>query len=102
VRVPGDWVVPLPEKMSLKEAMIFGTAGFTAGLSVIAFFETRIFRCDNSATDINSWNHWIIANHTAVFRVPGDWVVPLPEKMSLKEAMIFGTAGFTAGLSVRP
>ncbi|HAP3460460.1 TPA: YhdH/YhfP family quinone oxidoreductase [Enterococcus faecalis] len=36
VRVPGDWVVPLPEKMSLKEAMIFGTAGFTAGLSVTA------------------------------------------------------------------
>ncbi|MFD1021091.1 NADPH:quinone oxidoreductase family protein [Thalassobacillus hwangdonensis] len=33
-RVPGDWVVPLPEGLSFKEAMVFGTAGFTAALSV--------------------------------------------------------------------
>ncbi|WP_409252795.1 NADPH:quinone oxidoreductase family protein [Bacillus sp. SCS-153A] len=33
-RVPGDWVVPLPENLTLKEAMIFGTAGFTAALSI--------------------------------------------------------------------
>ncbi|ARI78566.1 NADPH:quinone oxidoreductase family protein [Halobacillus mangrovi] len=33
-RVPGDWVVPLPEGLTLKEAMAFGTAGFTAALSV--------------------------------------------------------------------
>jgi acrylyl-CoA reductase (NADPH) len=35
VRVPGDWVVPLPKGLSLFEAMTFGTAGFTAGLSVV-------------------------------------------------------------------
>jgi acrylyl-CoA reductase (NADPH) len=33
-RIPGDWIVPLPEGLSLKEAMIYGTAGFTAALSV--------------------------------------------------------------------
>ncbi|MBM7649134.1 putative YhdH/YhfP family quinone oxidoreductase [Bacillus ectoiniformans] len=33
-RVPGDWVVPLPDQLTLKEAMIFGTAGFTAALSI--------------------------------------------------------------------
>lgn len=33
-RVPADWIVPLPENLSLKEAMVFGTAGFTAALSV--------------------------------------------------------------------
>ncbi|MED4584455.1 acryloyl-CoA reductase [Brevibacillus choshinensis] len=33
-QVPGDWVVPLPKGLTLKEAMIFGTAGFTAALSV--------------------------------------------------------------------
>jgi NADPH2:quinone reductase len=32
VRVPADWVIPCPEGLSLEEAMIFGTAGFTAGL----------------------------------------------------------------------
>lgn len=33
-RVPAAWVVPLPDGMSLRDAMILGTAGFTAGLSV--------------------------------------------------------------------
>ncbi|MDE5414483.1 NADPH:quinone oxidoreductase family protein [Alkalihalobacterium chitinilyticum] len=33
-RIPGDWVVPLPKGLTLKEAMIYGTAGFTAALSV--------------------------------------------------------------------
>ena len=34
IRVPVGWVVPLPAGLSLGEAMSFGTAGFTAGLSV--------------------------------------------------------------------
>jgi acrylyl-CoA reductase (NADPH) len=34
IRVPAGWVVPLPEGLSLKESMIYGTAGFTAGLAV--------------------------------------------------------------------
>jgi len=34
VRVPADWVVPLPVGMTLFEAMAFGTAGFTAGLAI--------------------------------------------------------------------
>lgn len=34
-------------------------------------------------------------------RVPGDWVVPLPEGLSLRESMILGTAGFTAAYGVR-
>lgn len=33
-RVPGDWIVPLPKGLTLKEAMIYGTAGFTAALSI--------------------------------------------------------------------
>ena len=36
IRVPADWVVPLPEGMTFKEAAIYGVAGFTAALSVYA------------------------------------------------------------------
>lgn len=36
IRVPADWIVPLPEGLSLREAMILGTAGFTAALCVDA------------------------------------------------------------------
>src|SRR5580704_19173030 len=36
VRVPAEWVVPLPKGLSLVETMRLGTAGFTAALSVDA------------------------------------------------------------------
>ena len=35
-----------------------------------------------------------------VCRVPADWVVPLPQGLSSIEAMVLGTAGYTAGLAV--
>ncbi|MGG5832541.1 YhdH/YhfP family quinone oxidoreductase [Bacillus pumilus] len=38
-RVPANWIVPLPNNLTLKEAMIFGTAGFTAALSIMALQE---------------------------------------------------------------
>jgi acrylyl-CoA reductase (NADPH) len=34
-RVPAEWLVKLPQGMSLWEAMAFGTAGFTAGLGIV-------------------------------------------------------------------
>jgi acrylyl-CoA reductase (NADPH) len=33
-RVPADWVVALPDGMSLRDAMTIGTAGYTAAMSV--------------------------------------------------------------------
>ena len=35
-RVKGDWLIPLPERFSAKEAMAIGTAGYTAMLCVMA------------------------------------------------------------------
>jgi acrylyl-CoA reductase (NADPH) len=35
-RVPADWVVPLPAGFTARESMIYGTAGFTAGMSLEA------------------------------------------------------------------
>ncbi len=34
IRVPAEWVVPLPHGLRLKTAMAYGTAGFTAALCV--------------------------------------------------------------------
>ena len=36
IRVPGEWVVPRPSGLTLREAMILGTAGFTAAQCVQA------------------------------------------------------------------
>ena len=40
IKVPSEWAVSLPEGMTMKESMIFGTAGLTAGLSVLRLTET--------------------------------------------------------------
>jgi acrylyl-CoA reductase (NADPH) len=34
-RVPGEWVVPIPDGLSSFDAMAIGTAGFTAALSIV-------------------------------------------------------------------
>ncbi|MBL4575683.1 MAG: YhdH/YhfP family quinone oxidoreductase [Opitutaceae bacterium] len=40
IRVPASWVVELPEGIELKESMIYGTAGFTAAMSVAKLVES--------------------------------------------------------------
>lgn len=35
VRVPAEWVVSLPDGLSLRDSMVIGTAGFTAALSIM-------------------------------------------------------------------
>jgi putative YhdH/YhfP family quinone oxidoreductase len=40
ISVPEKWAVKLPENLSMKEAMMLGTAGLTAGMSVLRLTET--------------------------------------------------------------
>lgn len=40
ISVPEEWVVKLPENLTMKEAMTIGTAGLTAGMSVLRLTET--------------------------------------------------------------
>jgi alcohol dehydrogenase len=46
INVPAEWVVPLPEGLSLKESMILGTAGFTAALAI-----HHLLRCGQKPED---------------------------------------------------
>jgi len=39
IKVPSEWAVKLPKNMTMKEAMIYGTAGLTAGMSVLKLTE---------------------------------------------------------------
>lgn len=39
IKVPAPWAVTLPENMTMKEAMVYGTAGLTAGMSVLRLTE---------------------------------------------------------------
>ncbi|SDO81018.1 YhdH/YhfP family quinone oxidoreductase [Desulforhopalus singaporensis] len=40
IRVPGDWVVSLPDGLSLRDSMVYGTAGLAAAMSVYALVKT--------------------------------------------------------------
>lgn len=40
ISVPASWVVKLPKNLTMKEAMILGTAGFTAGIQIRRLAET--------------------------------------------------------------
>ena len=42
IRVPAGWVVPMPQGLTIAEAMIYGTAGFTAALSVWNLIESGV------------------------------------------------------------
>lgn len=42
IRVPSDWVLPLPDGLTLRESMILGTAGFTAALSVLKLINNGV------------------------------------------------------------
>jgi acrylyl-CoA reductase (NADPH) len=41
-RVPADWLVKLPQGMTLWEAMAFGTAGFTAGIAIVRMEQNHL------------------------------------------------------------
>ncbi len=42
IRVPARWIIRLPKGMSMREAMIHGTAGFTAGMSINALINNGL------------------------------------------------------------
>lgn len=66
IRVPAKWIVSLPEGMSLRESMIIGGTGFTAGLSVMNLVEQGVKPEDGpilvtgAAGGVGSWSVLIL------------------------------------------
>ena len=46
IRIPSEWALPLPAGLSLRESMILGTAGLTAGLSVLKLQQNGVQPAD--------------------------------------------------------
>jgi acrylyl-CoA reductase (NADPH) len=55
-QVPSDWIIPLPKSLSKKESMIYGTAGFTAALS--------IFELQNSGMTVDQQPEILVSGAT--------------------------------------
>lgn len=77
---------PLIPGIDLAGRVVADGDGFSAGQSVLAH-----------GYDIGTARHGGYARYT---RVPADWIIPLPDGLTSREAMIIGTGGFTAALSV--
>ena len=63
VRVPADWVVRIPDGLTSREAMVLGTAGFTAGLAIVRLLACQthgaidvISRAGHGATFVVTWS----------------------------------------------
>jgi acrylyl-CoA reductase (NADPH) len=61
IRVPASWIVHLPEWMTMKESMVIGGRGFTAGLSVMNLVDQGVTPGDGpvlvtgAAGGVGSW-----------------------------------------------
>ncbi|MCB0989439.1 MAG: oxidoreductase [Acidimicrobiales bacterium] len=79
-------VDPLIPGIDLAGTVVADGGGFSAGDKVIAH-----------GYDIGVAHHGGYARYA---RVPAGWVVPMPEGLDSMQAMLVGTAGYTAALSV--
>ncbi|MBC1679352.1 acryloyl-CoA reductase [Listeria welshimeri] len=84
IRVPAEWVVPLPQGLSLKEAMILGTAGFTAALSVDAL-ESSGVRPETGKIAVSGATGGVGSLSTAILAKRGFSVVASSEKKDAKD-----------------
>lgn len=71
-------------------------------------FSGTVIATDSSqlseGTAVLATGYGLGVTHTGGFselaRVPAEWLIPLPENLSLKNSMILGTAGLTAALAI--
>lgn len=83
IQVPAEWVVTLPSKMTMKEAMIIGTAGLTAGMSVLRLSE--LVKPENGKIAVTGATGGVGALSVALLAHLGYSVVAITGKASEEE-----------------
>jgi acrylyl-CoA reductase (NADPH) len=73
-RVPQGWVVPLPDGLDARQAMILGTAGYTAALSVVAL-EDRGLRAGDGPVLVTGASGGVGSTAVAILAARGHEVV---------------------------
>ncbi|MDM8539392.1 YhdH/YhfP family quinone oxidoreductase, partial [Desulfobacterales bacterium HSG17] len=86
IRVPAAWVVRLPENLSLKESMIFGTAGFTAGMSV--WYLSQVVKPDKGEILVTGATGGVGSMAVAILSKCGYSVTAVTGKTSEKQFLI--------------
>ncbi len=86
IRVPADWAVKLPQDMSMKEAMIIGTAGLTAGMSVWRL--TELVKPEQGDIIVSGATGGVGAHSVAILSKLGYNVVAVTGKENEKDYLV--------------
>jgi putative YhdH/YhfP family quinone oxidoreductase len=105
----GDVVVRVDwSSVNYKDALAVSPKGRVAQISPLVpgvDLAGTVVEGDGEGSEVIVHGHDLGVAHHGGFaeyaRVPGAWVVPLPDGLSARQAMALGTAGFTAALSVQ-
>jgi putative YhdH/YhfP family quinone oxidoreductase len=105
----GDVVVRVDwSSVNYKDALAVSPKGRVAQISPLVpgvDLAGTVVEGDGAGSEVIVHGHDLGVAHHGGFaeyaRVPGAWVVPLPDGLSARQAMALGTAGFTAALSVQ-
>ncbi|MFB9054924.1 YhdH/YhfP family quinone oxidoreductase [Formosa undariae] len=80
ITVPAHWAVKLPESLTMKEAMIYGTAGLTAGMSVLRL--TQLVKPEDGKVVVSGATGGVGALSVAMLNKLGYTVVAITGKES--------------------
>ncbi len=86
IQVPAEWAVELPEKMTIKEAMIYGTAGLTAGMSVLRL--TELIKPEDGKIAVSGATGGVGALSVSILSKLGYSVVALTGKETERDYLI--------------
>jgi len=87
VRVPASWAVRLPQNMTFKESMVYGTAGFTAALSVLKLQEFGV-KPDGGEILVTGATGGVGSLAVAILAKAGYHVVAATGKMDAKDFLM--------------
>jgi putative YhdH/YhfP family quinone oxidoreductase len=87
IRVPASWVVPLPDNLSLKESMAYGSAGLTAGFCILRLQEHGITP-DRGEILVSGATGGVGSFAVAMLALSGYQVVAVTGKMDERQFLI--------------
>jgi len=86
IKVPEEWIVKLPKNLTMKEAMTIGTAGLTAGMSVLRLSET--VKTEDGAIVVSGATGGVGSLSVAILNKLGYKVVAITGKESEREYLM--------------
>jgi len=87
ITVPAKWLVRLPEGLTLKQSMAYGTAGFTAGLSVAALIRNGI-KPENGPVAVTGATGGVGSVAVGILAKLGYYVIAVSSKVASRDFLI--------------